>query len=170
MVGLFIPASGVSSGFILKGGQVTVVNFPDPTSTGTNLEGINDKGEMSGSYSDANGNSHSFILSADMTTFDVLNIPGSLDNQAWAINKSGEVAVSSDIGSFIYCSKNGAGHCKNVPNALVVQPKSVRAITQTFNCVNGCKPASVMAALRTQSMRLSATSNTLRQKPYKRPQ
>ncbi|HEY3811811.1 MAG TPA: hypothetical protein VGL66_01180 [Caulobacteraceae bacterium] len=168
VVGLFFTASSTgTSGFIMKNGTVTVINYPDPTQTGTNLEGINDQGVMTGSYSDASGNSHSFLLAADMTTFTLIEPAGSVDNQAWAINKDGEVAISSDVGPFIYCSKNGQGHCKN-GKAKFASEVTVRGAPRTFACLNGCR--SGVVTNRGFAVRAPVQHIDLRAKPFKRPQ
>ena len=170
VVGLFVPASGISSGFILKNGTVYTINYPDPTETGTNLEGINNQGLMTGSYSDASGNSHSFLLSADMTTFTSVEPAGSLDNQAWGINKDGEAVISSDIGPFIYCSKNGQGHCKAAGKKMhPVKEAIVRGVVRAFACVNNCR-AGRSPNVRAAAVRVAEPKIDLRQKPFKRVQ
>jgi hypothetical protein len=140
VVGLFYTFNGtqsVSSGFVVKNGVVTVVNYPDPTATGTNFEGVNDQGVISGSYNDASGNSHSFVLAPDLQTYTLILIPGSSNNQAWGINNGGEVVISSDVGPFIYCSLNGHGHCRS-GHAKVAATATVHGGFHTFNCINAC--------------------------------
>jgi hypothetical protein len=166
VVGLFYAPGGISSGFVLKNGTVYVINYPDPNSTGTNLEGINDQGVISGSYNDAVGNSHSFVLAADMMTYTLIDVPGSTNNQAWAINKDGEVAISSDVGPFIYCSKNGQGHCKS-GKAKLAGSVTVHGGYRAFNCVNGCRGG---VGPVTRGPALVEHPINLRETPYKRPQ
>jgi hypothetical protein len=168
VAGLFYDTSGVSHGFLLKNGVVTVITYPDPNATGTNIEGLNDSGQMSGSYNDALGNSHSFVLAADLVTYTLINVPGSTNNQAWAINKDGETAISSDVGAFIYCSKNGNGHCKS-GKAKIASTVTVRGAARQFTCVNGCR-GGAQPGLRGPSTPLRERPVDLRQRPWQRAQ
>ena len=83
VAGLFYTARpGLSTGFMVKNGVTYSITYPDPTQQGTNIEGINDAGVMTGSWTDATGNTHSFLLAADMTTF-------TLDRARWLDQQPG---------------------------------------------------------------------------------
>ncbi len=169
VVGLYFGSDGVSHGFIVNKNFVTVVTYPDPTATGTNLEGINAKGDMTGSWNDVNGFSHSFILSADLSTFTSIEPVGSADNQAWGIDKDGEVVITSDIGPFIYCSKGDVGLCKPPKVKKSAKETIVRAALKSFACVNNCRSAGPLPVLRSAT-RLVERPLSARQKVYRRPQ
>ncbi len=168
VVGLFYDGTGTSHGFIVKNGVVSVITYPDPSATGTNLEGINDDGTMAGSYNDATGQSHAFLLAADMSTYTLINVPGSTYSQAWAINKDGESVINTDVGAFIYCSKNGNGHCKS-GKAKIAFTDTVRGTYRSFNCVNGCR-APAMPGARAAAPRVNERPMDLRNRPWQRPQ
>jgi hypothetical protein len=92
-------------GFILNGRQLTVVNYPNSNATGTILNGINNKGRVAGQWIDSKGNEHSFLYDSSTSIFTGIKVKGASVVRAWAINSAGAVAVSTDIGSFIWCKK-----------------------------------------------------------------
>jgi hypothetical protein len=99
VAGWFADATG-THGFVLKSGVTQVVDV-DASGT-TTLEGINRKGTLTGQVVDEDLNNHAFFIDKHGTvTF--IDVPGSTNQQAWGINAKGLIAVTSDIGSFIYC-------------------------------------------------------------------
>jgi uncharacterized membrane protein len=92
-------------GFIRDGRTVTIVDYPDPQVDGTGLEGINDTGEAVGQWTDQRSHVHSFLLDIASQTFTDIEIPGARNTEAWNINNDGAVAVSSNVGSFIWCAR-----------------------------------------------------------------
>jgi uncharacterized membrane protein len=139
VAGFFRKAGDAQKGFLIRDGVVVVITYPDPQQTGTVLSGMNDQGWMAGQWTDAADLAHSFILSPDLTTFTNIIVPGSPDVQAFAINNAGDVAVFSDVGSYIYCSKSGAA-CQRlngspVATSIVTVPSGSFA---TFPCASGC--------------------------------
>jgi hypothetical protein len=169
VVGLYFGSDGITHGFIVKNGVVSVVTYPDPTATGTNLEGINDKGDMAGSWNDVNGFSHSFLLNSDLTTYTSVEPVGSADNQAWGINKDGEVVISSDIGPFIYCTAGDVGLCKVKKTKKAVKENVVRASVKSFACINNCRSSGPIRGVRAAGTVVERPL-TARQKLYRRPQ
>lgn len=112
--GWFIATAGEApQGFVIQSGVTTVLSFPEPN-LATYVEGLNDKGELSGSWVDLDGNSHGFALASDLVTWTSFDAPGGTQTQAWQINKHGEIAVSTfsettgATGSFIYCPGKGS--------------------------------------------------------------
>ncbi|MBV9991738.1 MAG: hypothetical protein JOZ72_10630 [Alphaproteobacteria bacterium] len=100
IAGFFNDGTG-THGFILKHGVTQVI---DADASGTTaLEGLSDRGILSGQVQDGSGNSHAFTLDTDTSTITWIDVPGSTNQQAWGINRQGFVAVSSDNGSYIYC-------------------------------------------------------------------
>ncbi|MBK8199159.1 MAG: hypothetical protein IPK75_12405 [Acidobacteria bacterium] len=127
--GWFIAAAGEApQGFLIKGGVTTVLTYPDPN-TATFVEGLNDKGELSGSWVDMDGNSHGFALASDLVTWTSFDAPGASQTQAWQINKHGEIAVSTfneatgASGSFVYCPGKG-GLCAGKKGKPAKEKKS----------------------------------------------
>jgi hypothetical protein len=105
IVGFFVSSDGTkTSGYVIQGDTVTVVNDPRPVAVnGTYLEGINKFGWITGQWDDKKGLPHAFILSPDLSTFIEIQVPNSTFTQSFAINSSSRVVVVSDPGSFIYC-------------------------------------------------------------------
>jgi hypothetical protein len=174
VVGFFNTPGDISHGFVLQSGNVTVIDFPDPTQTGTFPEGINDQGWIAGQWTDAAGNSHGFLLNPFLTTFTDVNVPGATSVQVWNINNAGEVTVGSDVGGFIYCMKNNGGRCNNLAKAVAMTTHAVRpAAFRSFACAKGCRsatgsPMALMNAASRQPEKPLLKSSP--QKPYVRPQ
>ncbi len=89
-----------SSAFLLKKSQVYVLNFPQAGAS-TTAVGINDSGNITGSWSDANGVSHGFYLSADLVHWRSFDLPGESQNtnggtEAWGINNADQFLVDGD--------------------------------------------------------------------------
>ncbi len=102
LAGFFVDPSGLEHGFILKHGSVQVI---DADSSGTTaLEGINKKELVTGQVTDSSGNPHSFIYNNANGQFTSIEIDdGSVLQQAWGISDLGQIAVSTDVASYIYC-------------------------------------------------------------------
>lgn len=139
--GWYIVPGDISRGFALSGGVVSIINYPDPTETGTDLEGLNDGGWIAGQWSDALGNSHAFVLSPDLVTFTDIIVPGATQVQAWGINNAGEVAVSTDIGSFIYCINGPVGFCHGMHGhgAPASSHRAAAGSVRAVPCLNDCR-------------------------------
>jgi uncharacterized membrane protein len=75
--------------------QFTPIDFPAPGSNTTVPNGINARGDIVGTYNDANGQQHGFLRrAAEFTTIDY---PGTMDHPGWvtslyAINNRGDIA------------------------------------------------------------------------------
>lgn len=92
-------------GFILDKRTLTVVNYPSSKATATILNGINDKGRVAGQWVDGSGNQHSFVYDQGSKKFTDIKVKGATVVRAWAINAAGAVAISTDIGSYVWCEK-----------------------------------------------------------------
>src|SRR5260370_5766111 len=66
----------------------TTIDAPG-AANGTSAAGINTRGQIVGSYSDAAGNNHSFLL--DDGTFTTIDVPGAACTQAIGINARGQI-------------------------------------------------------------------------------
>jgi uncharacterized membrane protein len=108
LAGFYVDNAGAEHGFIKKNHVVQTI---DADSSGTTaLEGINKKELATGQVTDSSGNPHSFLYDNATGTFTTIDIPdGSVEQQAWGINDKGEVAVSTDVASYIYCTRDV--HC-----------------------------------------------------------
>jgi hypothetical protein len=92
-------------GFIGSGNKLQTVDYPSDRAAGTALEGINDNGQAVGQWVDSAGNTHSFLLDIASNTFTDIDVSGAANVYAWNINSAGAAAVSSDVGSFVWCKK-----------------------------------------------------------------
>jgi hypothetical protein len=109
LAGFFVDSGGVTHGFILGKHGVPQVIDADDSGT-TSFEGINKKELTTGQVTDADGNPHSFIYNNATGEFTTIDIPdGSVLQQAWGVNDKGAIAVSTDIASYIYCTRDV--HC-----------------------------------------------------------
>jgi hypothetical protein len=106
VAGWYVGTDHVQHGFILKNGAVQTIDADD--SGTTDLEGLNDKGIAAGAVLDASENFHAFILNTKTSTVTWLDVPGAATVQAWGVNSHNWVALSTDIGSFVYCPLNAA--------------------------------------------------------------
>jgi hypothetical protein len=95
-------------GYIAKGNDLTVVDYPSAKSIGTSLEGINSNGLVAGQWFDRKSRPHSFLLNAVTGTFTDIEVAGAKKISAWNLNNLGAVPVSTDIGSFIWCLNDSA--------------------------------------------------------------
>jgi probable HAF family extracellular repeat protein len=62
-----------------------------PGSIWTQPFGINDRGQISGGYYDAEGKQHGFLF--ERGSYKTLDAPGRTDNIAWGINDRGEIVI-----------------------------------------------------------------------------
>jgi len=92
-------------GFMGSGNHMQIVDYPSADAAGTAVEGINDSGQAVGQWSDSAGNTHSFLLDIATNTFTDILVSGATNVYAWNINNQGGVAVSSDVGSFVWCKR-----------------------------------------------------------------
>jgi hypothetical protein len=106
LAGLYFDSTGATHGFIL--GKSGIPQVIDADSSGTTaLEGINQKELVSVQVTDSSGNPHSMVYDNNTGTFTAIDIPdGSVLQQAWGVNDRGQVAVSTDVASYIYCTRD----------------------------------------------------------------
>jgi len=113
VVGLFRGAvDGNLHGFILQNGRATQVDYPNPAATQTYLEGINDIGLATGSWTDTAGDNHAFMLDTITNTYTPIVPPGSYANaQAFGVNDLGAIVVGTDAtagpANFVYFAYGG---------------------------------------------------------------
>jgi probable HAF family extracellular repeat protein len=73
-----VDADGREHGFLLERGQMTVIEHPDapedPSATNTAASDLNDRGQIVGYYTDANGTYHGYRY--DKGRFTRIDPPG----------------------------------------------------------------------------------------------
>jgi hypothetical protein len=106
------------------GGNAVTVDDPNGV---TNPEGINNRGEISGLYTDSSGNRHGFIYDIATATFTELTVPNASFVEVWGLNDHGQVAIDGlDSGTglfvgYIYCpsAKNCPGGAAAVKHPVL---------------------------------------------------
>ncbi len=119
IVGDFVSTVGQQSGWLLKSGVETTINYPDANAASTLLWDINDSGLATGFWRDASRNFHPFTLDTTTGTFTQMDVPGAVFQQMLGINSAGFIAVDTDVGSFVYCPKSKK-KCPGNANAAVI--------------------------------------------------
>lgn len=143
--GFYDDSDGLMHGFIYKDGVTQVVDF-DASGT-TALEGLNKKELAAGQYTGSDGQPHAFTYDNATATFKSIDIPdGSTFQQAWGVNDLGQVAVSTSIQSYIYCTKKKdcpAGAI-TVPDGKTWQAKPGAALHYDSNGRTGVHPGKIV--------------------------
>jgi hypothetical protein len=83
----FDNSENQGSGFLLRGGNFTSIDFPGAVLTW--ITGINPRGEIVGFYDTEGGNHHGFVRSKE--AFESIDIPGALYTFANGINPQGDI-------------------------------------------------------------------------------
>jgi probable HAF family extracellular repeat protein len=110
IVGFWDDASG-SHGFLYSGGSFTTIDVPN--ATGTNVSGINDAGQIVGTY----GLFHGFLYSGgSFSTIDVPNV--SAGTNARGINNAGQIVGTYFGGPHGFLYSGGSFATIDVPNAF----------------------------------------------------
>jgi hypothetical protein len=112
IAGFYADENSLQHGFIRSadGSSYTTVDFPGSNVSSTDVFGINDRGDVAGTYYD--GALHPFIRSAD-GTYSSFSLPG-LYTFADGINNRGQIEGSTDTQGYIR-GGNGAYTTFNVP-------------------------------------------------------
>ena len=80
---------------LLKKGQFIPLAPPTPDASFSEATNINDRGDVTGQWADANGFFHGFLLRDGVLT--ILDVPGATDTFALGVNDSGLVAGYWDL-------------------------------------------------------------------------
>ncbi|MBV9991739.1 MAG: hypothetical protein JOZ72_10635 [Alphaproteobacteria bacterium] len=92
-----------------KDGNVTTITYPDANESYTVFEGLNDHNRSDGQWGDTSGIVHSFEYNTKTGNFTEIDDPFAASfTQAWGMNSSGLIAVTSDAGPYIYCPKENS--------------------------------------------------------------
>jgi hypothetical protein len=90
------------------------------------VHGINNNGQAVGQWFTAREKPRGFLLDIASNTFTDIDVPGAQRVAAWNINNAGAVAVSTDIGSFIWCEDDSAcpagGKSVGIPTHVTATP------------------------------------------------
>jgi hypothetical protein len=105
--------TGAAIGFTYAKGKFTTIAYPKATATEVN--GINDKGDVVGIYLDSAGTQHGF--SKIGTKYTTIDVKGDTLTEAWGINNKGQITVyatnsAGDYDSFLLTGKT----FKNIDN------------------------------------------------------
>ena len=87
--------STVGHGFLFSRGHIFSIDEPDAVPDGTAATGINDSGEIVGSFIGEDGNSHGFL--AEGSVFTTLDCAGTANTSVWGINAAGQIAGTCDV-------------------------------------------------------------------------
>lgn len=87
--------STVGHGFVFSRGQIFSIDVPDAVPDGTAATGINEQGQIVGSYIAEDGNSHGFL--AEGSTFNTLDCAEEANTSIWGINSAGQIAGTCDV-------------------------------------------------------------------------
>lgn len=128
-------------GFILKDDVATAFDYPDPRANYVWPEASNKHGIIAGAWAANDGSvEEAFLFDTIKGKFRTITVPGALYPIARGINAAGIVALSSDIGGFIYCP--GKSNCPvgdrkaiHMSNTWISAPPGS---VQTAICNNRC--------------------------------
>jgi uncharacterized membrane protein len=87
--------SSTGHGFVFSAGHITSFDVPNAIPNGTAANGLNDSGQIVGTYVGRDGNFHGFVR--DGSTFTTIDCPGAVATIAWGINTNGQIAGNCDI-------------------------------------------------------------------------
>lgn len=139
VTGYFVDTDhgNLRTGFVLKNGTATAVNYPDENATYTYLQSVNDKGLIAGAWANQDGTAEQpFLFDFGKNAFSLISIPGAPVAFANAINNNGVVTISDFTVSYIYCLKNKG--CPASPNAIEIPDRWIPARTHSAVCRKGC--------------------------------
>jgi uncharacterized membrane protein len=103
---------------------VDVLALDVPGSTFTDINGINDSGQVVGSYT-AGGTTHGFVKSGENYT--TLDVPGATSTAAWDINEAGQIAGSYVSGGVThgFLLSGGVYTTIDVPGSTRTMPRGI---------------------------------------------
>ena len=86
--------SSTGHGFMFTSGRIISFDIPSAKPSGTAANGINDSGQIVGTYVGSDGNFHGFIREG--STFTKIDCQGAINTIAWGINAKGQIAGNCD--------------------------------------------------------------------------
>src|SRR5579864_8315012 len=113
---LLLPDNGAAQSFNFVSVDVPCAACPGGIARRTAISGINPAGEMVGTYADALGMQHGFLLSRGQ--FTTLDVPGAVSTTAKGINPRGDIVGAYIVpvsaapwGDPAYCPAAGSPAC-----------------------------------------------------------
>jgi hypothetical protein len=137
MVGSSGPTIDEGTGFLLHAGSFTTLADPPNAEPGTTLPlGINDTGAISGSFTEADGAQHGFVLlQGTYTVLDPLG-PNSTDVGLTKINDLGNAVGSNGAEGFVVNARSGRVSTFACPGGFAIR---VRGINNRGQVTGGCR-------------------------------
>jgi hypothetical protein len=152
IVGFFIDTDTQNDhGFILQGDTQTQIDFPDVHAVGTALEGVNNKGLVSGLWTDGQGNTHAFTYNIQTSGFENIRVPNQTWDEAFGINDNNDVTIISDQGSFIWCP-HVAANCPTTGGGPDVDSPEIRGNAQSVRVMTGIHKSAGVNARPSQAV------------------
>lgn len=131
VVGFFRAHPGPGNhdqGFLNHNGAFSVINYPDPNLHGTQLQGINNEGLISGTWFGENFVGHAFYYDTTTSTFTNITVPDADETFAFGLNDRDVITVLATFHGafqpFLYCVKNKG--CPTVPGSTLLNRDSRR--------------------------------------------
>jgi probable HAF family extracellular repeat protein len=109
----------------------TTLDVPGPFFFSPSAQGINDSGQIVGSYQDAAGNEHGLLL--DQGSYTTLDVPGSKGTTATGINASGQIVGQYQDAAYKvhgFLLDQGSYTTLDVPGATYTQATGINASGQ----------------------------------------
>jgi uncharacterized membrane protein len=130
------------SGFVLSAGRFTAINVPkDHPVSGTGAWGINNKGDIIGSYVDADSNRHGFLLRGGRYT--ALDVPGAFLTVGQGINDAGVIVGLYLDAAFVshgFVKDRGVYNTVDAPNSVATAIYTINddgVIGGTYDAADG---------------------------------
>ncbi len=116
LAGWCVNSSGVQIGFTWSRAKGTFTDINFPNGIGTEVTGINDRGDVVGLYFDSSGVQHGFEKKAG-GSYQSIDVTGDTSTVAWGINNMGQITVyatnsAGEYDSFLLTGKS----FKNIDN------------------------------------------------------
>lgn len=170
VVGYFLdPAMHNYGGFVLNGDVAVTAHFPDARAYSTVFGGINEKGTISGYWTDQNGTvGQAFTYDPDSNTFNVIRVPGANIAQGFGINSKGYIAITSDVGNFIYCTNKpakcpgGAAAIEIKEQRIAAAPGSTRIAACEHHCLMPTRPERKLSPAEAAKLRQIIKNDPMR--------
>lgn len=146
--GFFFDTNGFGSSFLLSGGVFQPIEVPAGVQ-GTIVNGLNDSGDVVGTFTDIRVIPQGFLLNHQGTSF--VNFPNAVSTSANAINASGRiVGIYTDTTGLThsFLAEIGAGSSADNAAATTPQTATVANGVATINPTRGLSPCITSRSVR----------------------
>ena len=144
--GLLVLVGGIGGMNVASAITFNIVTIDVPGSTSTTAIGINNAGQIVGSYV-SGGQTHGLVYANG--TFATLDVPGSTSTQVTSINNVGQIVgfYTDAAGSHVFLDTNGAFSTLNIPASDSSSPAAdepnnqvaINAVGQIFGTTSGTR-------------------------------